>query len=124
MLTLCRQTFHTQLEPLLKVFGPSKGHTFNFVDGAYEMDPPVGSKEFFGTAPHHRFFPFHIDSILDSMRRCPKVLAPGRFLDYVKQEVGQEAFTEAIDGLMTMLAEYPGVTVCIQGHASRERIRS
>lgn len=76
------------------------------------MDPPVGSKEFFGTAPHHRFFPFHVTNILNSVRRCPKVLSPGRLLDYVKEEVGQEAFTEAVDGLMTMLAEHPSVTVC------------
>ncbi|KAK6826094.1 hypothetical protein PG995_014331 [Apiospora arundinis] len=103
-------TFRTQLEPLLKVFGEGKDHKFTFVNGAFEMDPPVGSKEFFGTAPHHRFFPFHVTNILNSVRRCPKVLSPGRLLDYVKEEVGQEAFTDAVNGLMTMLAEHPSVT--------------
>ncbi|GAB1217280.1 hypothetical protein ATERTT37_006516 [Aspergillus terreus] len=70
------QTFKAQLGPLVKLLEKPGSIEFKWIDGFYTTEAPPTFGEYFGTAPHFRFFPSESkdfkDDPISSILNCPK----------------------------------------------------
>lgn len=73
--------FKVQLAPLIKELESDKSASFHFVQGPYEVAPPVGYEEFFGGPPYYRFIvPSDTDAdatdVIERIRDFPQLETP------------------------------------------------
>lgn len=80
-MTNIQQKFKVQLAPLIKELESDKSACFHFIQGPYEVAPPVGYEEFFGGPPYYRFIvPSDADAdatdVIERIRDFPQLETP------------------------------------------------
>ncbi|KAF1850313.1 uncharacterized protein K460DRAFT_269416 [Cucurbitaria berberidis CBS 394.84] len=75
------EKFRVQLAPLTKELESDETASFHFIQGPYEVPPPVGYEDFFGGAPYYRFIvPADADAdttdVIERIRDFPQLETP------------------------------------------------
>lgn len=75
------QKFKVQLAPLVKELEADKSASFHFIQGPYEVAPPLGYEDFFGGPPYYRFIvPSEVNEdttdVIERIRDFPQLETP------------------------------------------------